>query len=370
MLHFEGCNFFRQRVILSLLTSRPIKITNIRAKHMNPGLQDFEANLLRLVDSLTNGTKIEVSQTGTQFCLVPGMLRGGTITHQCNHARAIGYYLELLVMVAPFCKQPVKATLTGVTNNQLDPSPDLFKYSVLPILKRYYIDEGLELKVVRRGMHPDGGGEVFFSCPVKRSLKAMQFTTPGLVKRIRGVAYACRVAPYAANRMVEAAKQVLTNFVPDVYIYTDHRREEQAGKSPGFGITLVAETTSEVYYSAEMCSNPSNSKGAQVSLPETIGEECAEKLLDQIYNGGCVDDLSQLFALQYMVLCPKDVCKLLVGEKLSPYTIQYLRHIREFYGTMFKIDETRVESEDSGAPVKHTMTCVGSGFSNLNKTVL
>ena len=134
--------------------------------------------------------------------------------------------------------------------------------------------------------------------------------------------YTCRVAPFAANRIVESAKQVLTTFIPDVYIYTDHRREVDAGKSPGFGVTLVAETTSEVYYTAEMCSNPSNSKG-EVSIPESLGQECAEKLLDQIYNGGCVDDLCQFFALQYMVLCPKDVCKLLVGEKLTPYTLVF-----------------------------------------------
>ena len=52
-------------------------------------------------------------------------------------------------------------------------------------------------QVIRRGMHPDGGGEVFFSCPVKRSLKAMQFTTPGLVKRIRGVALVSSFLIYA-----------------------------------------------------------------------------------------------------------------------------------------------------------------------------
>ena len=55
------------------------------------------------------------------------------------------------------------------------------------------------------------------------------------MKRIRGVAYAARVSPAMASRMVDSAKAVLLKFLPDVYIYTDHYKGDMAGKSPGFG---------------------------------------------------------------------------------------------------------------------------------------
>lgn len=54
-----------------------------------------------------------------------------------------------------------------------------------------------------------------------------------------------------ANRMVEKAKGVLLNFIPDVYITTDQCKGKNAGKSPGFGIHLYAETTNGIIYSAE-----------------------------------------------------------------------------------------------------------------------
>lgn len=54
-----------------------------------------------------------------------------------------------------------------------------------------------------------------------------------------------------ANRMVEKAKGVLLNFLPDVFITTDQRKGKQSGKSPGFGIHLYAETTQGVIYSSE-----------------------------------------------------------------------------------------------------------------------
>jgi len=51
------------------------------------------------------------------------------------------------------------------------------------------------------------------------------------VKRIRGVAWACRTSPVMANRMVDAARGVLNQFLTDVYIYTDHAGPARTGKS-------------------------------------------------------------------------------------------------------------------------------------------
>ena len=55
---FEGSCLFRQRLVTSLLSCRPIRIDHIRVRDelSGPGLQDFEANFLRLVEKLTDGT--------------------------------------------------------------------------------------------------------------------------------------------------------------------------------------------------------------------------------------------------------------------------------------------------------------------------
>jgi len=50
------------------------------------------------------------------------MLCGGEIQHSCNVQRSIGYYLEVLICLAPFAKQMLRATLTGMTSDQTDPS--------------------------------------------------------------------------------------------------------------------------------------------------------------------------------------------------------------------------------------------------------
>jgi RNA 3'-terminal phosphate cyclase-like protein len=267
MLTFKGCNYLKQRLILSTLSGKAIKLTDIRCNTSSPGIRQFEVNLLRLMDKLTNGTKIELNDDGTSLLYVPGLLEGGSIQHDTCPEKGIGYYLDILVSLGPFCKNALDVKLKGVTNSADSPSVDHIKNACLPILKRFLIvTEGLELKVLKRGMMPGGGGEISFKCPIRKNLKAIQCLKTGMVKRIRGVAYGCKVSPALANRAVEAAKGVMLNFLPDIYIHTDQNKGKNSGNSCGYGINLVAETGEEVFYAAEAISSP----GTEENVSETI----------------------------------------------------------------------------------------------------
>lgn len=364
-LSYTGCNFLRQRLVLATLSGRAVKIRKIRARDDSPGLRDFEASFIRLLDKITNGSRIEINQTGTTLYYQPGLLYGGSLEHDCSVLRSIGYYLESLLCLAPFMKHPLRIVLRGVTNDQVDPSVDVLKATAIPLLKQFGIDgESFELKIMRRGMPPGGGGEVLFSCPVRKFLKPIQLTDPGKIKRIRGMAYSVRVSPQMANRIVDSARNILNKFIPDIYIYTDHMKGANSGKSPGFGLSLVAETTNGTFLSAELASNPQG-QGSAV-LPEDLGRNCAKLLLEEIYRGGCVDSTNQSLALLLMTLGQQDVSKVLLGP-LSPYTIEFLRHLKSFFQIMFKIETKSCEELKGGDKV--LMTCVGIGFSNLSKTL-
>ena len=54
----KGCAHFRQRIVCSTLSGRPLIITQIRAEDEEPGLRDFEGSFLRLVEGLTNGCQV------------------------------------------------------------------------------------------------------------------------------------------------------------------------------------------------------------------------------------------------------------------------------------------------------------------------
>ena len=82
-LTFKGDGEFRQILILSLLSGKPVIIEDIRHLEDELGLTDYEVSLLKLVDELTNGTKTKLNETGTRLVFSPGFIIGGTFTVQC-----------------------------------------------------------------------------------------------------------------------------------------------------------------------------------------------------------------------------------------------------------------------------------------------
>ena len=44
----------------------------IRDRDENPGLRECEASVVRLVDKITNGSRVEINETGTRITFVPG----------------------------------------------------------------------------------------------------------------------------------------------------------------------------------------------------------------------------------------------------------------------------------------------------------
>lgn len=353
-LEFVGAAQLRQRLVLSALSGQAVRITKIRADEERPGLREHEASFLRLLDRVCNGTAIRINETGTSLLFRPGFLVGGKgVRHECPPGRSVSYYLEGLACLLPFAKRASAVTLCGVTNEDADTSPDAFRAVTLPLLERFGV-KGAELRIVRRGAPPAGGGEVLFSCPVVRELRAADLTGAGLVKRVRGVAYTTRVSPQMANRMVDAARGVLNRYLPDVYIYTDHFKGRDSGLSPGYAVSLVAESTTGALLSAQQTADGSRS-------PEELGEAAALLLLDEIAAGGCVDSCHQSLALLLMALCPEDVSRAVFG-KLTPFTVEFLRLLRQMLGVTFKI-----RPADGGAV---HLSCVGAGFQNFSRRTI
>ncbi|EGG15129.1 RNA 3'-terminal phosphate cyclase family protein [Cavenderia fasciculata] len=355
MLKVQGSKQFRQRIVCSLLSGRAVKITNIRDEDERPGLADYEASFLRLIDKMTNGTRIEINNTGTMVTFHPGVLTGGKLQHDCPTSRAIGYFVEAVVCIAPFSKAPVDIAFTGLTNNDIDLTIDTIRTTTLPIIRKFLGGEegdtsSLSIKIVKRGAPPSGGGLVYFKCPIVQQLKPLQMVDEGKIRRIRGISYATRVSPAIPNRVLDSAKGILLQFTPDVYISSDIYKGAEAGSSPGYGLTLVAETTTGCCLSAECMAS-------EGEIPEDLGQRTANLLLEEILNGGCIDSNNQSLALLFMILCPEDVSKVRLG-RLTPYTIEYIRHLKEFFGVTFKI-----EADDETKTI--IFTCLGIGYKNL-----
>ncbi|THU88406.1 18S rRNA biogenesis protein [Dendrothele bispora CBS 962.96] len=358
VIHYSGHQYLRSRLVLSILSGKSLRIEKIRSDDKNPGLGDFEISLLRLLEKITNGTVVEISVTGTAISLKPGIISGGSLVHDCSLSRSIGYFLEPVILLAPFAKKPVQLTLRGITTDQNDLSADLIRTVTLPHLQLFGISDGLELRIKKRGAPPAGGGEVQFLCPIVKQVKTLNFVEPGKVKRIRGIAHAVRVNPQFSNRMIEATRSILNRYIPDIYLYSDVYKGDESGKSPGYALSLLAESTTSAIHCSEAVSEPG-------VAPEDIALRATRALLAEIQKGGCVDQKHQTMVLLMMVLGSEDVGRCRMGPPTTR-TIQFLRDVREFFGTSFKIVPAEPSKPDS---LQLTYSCYGTGYVNSNRTL-
>lgn len=384
------------RLILSTLTGRPIHVSQIRSSSpTNPGLAPYEISFLRLLESITNGTQMEISYTGTILVYKPGLITGsakghgasnGVIRHEVpgGCSRGISYFLLPLCLLAPFSKAPVNVLFTGpgvITSSTPsgDMSVDSVRTAILPLFQQFGIFNNIELRVLKRsnpGPNGRGGGgevQLVFNHQV-RLPKTLHLLNPGKVKKIRGVAYSTGVSGSNNARMIEVARGILNPLVSDTYIFSDvssaplvsaHDRNDPSAKKKigvGFGLSLVAESSTGCLYSADIASPPSGGEP-----PEDIGRNCAYQLLEAVSIGGCVSRAAAPTIITLMAMGSEDVGRLQVGREVvsDENIVQLARDLSKFGAPGWGVRDAGGEEEVPEV----ILSVVGRGIGNVGRKV-
>ncbi|EEP76679.1 3-hydroxyanthranilate 3,4-dioxygenase [Uncinocarpus reesii 1704] len=356
-VRFTTHKHLAHRLVLSTLTGRAVHISQIRSSSpTNPGLAPYEISFLRLLEAVTNGSHMEISYTGSILVYKPGLITGS----------APGSAPFNILFTGPGVI--TSSTPTG------DMSVDSVRTAILPLYSQFGIFNNIELRVLRRS-NPDrngrgGGGEVqlVFGHQV-RLPKTLHLLNPGRIKNIRGVAYSTGVSGSNNARMIEVARGILNPLVSDVYVFSDvssaalvptaDKNNPNAKRKIGigFGLSLVAQSSTGCLYSADVASPPS---GGQP--PEDIGKQCAYQLLETISNGGCVSLAGAPTVLTLMAMGSEDVGRLQVGRDIISHesTVQLARDLSKFGTAGWGVRDASDEG-DSGDVV---ISVVGRGIGN------
>jgi RNA 3'-terminal phosphate cyclase-like protein len=338
-IELQGSNLFRLKIAYSFLLNRPIKMSNIRADSTNPGMTPYEVNFLRLVSEISNGTIIKINQTGTGFTLIPGTITnnyGDELVFECDKSRCITYYAEGLIPICLYGKESLHIKLKGITNNLIDNSVDSFKMSTCVLLQKLIVGDTVEFKINRRGVLPNGVGEVQFKIPIITGLAPFDWLNEGKIKRVRGVAFTSKLPASFTTQMIDTCRGVLNNFLPDVWIAVDNFKDKDLDKiSPGYGISITAETKEGFSLSTDlMVDNEDLTKNAN-----DISRECCMKFLNDLYKSGCTNTHNQGLFLFLMALSEKNYVSYMKIGKISEHTKQILKLIYKLFGVKFNIRE-------------------------------
>lgn len=393
-IRFTTHKAFASRLIFATLTGRPIRISQIRpSSPTSPGLAPHEVSLLRLLEAVTNGSTIEISYTGTILVYRPGLITGsapgsgasgGVIRHEiaaaCN--RGVSYFLTPLCLLAPFSKTPMNVVFTGpgvITSATPvgDVSADTVRTAILPLYAKFGIQNNIELRILRRsnpGSRGKGGaGEVqlVFGHQV-RFPKTLHLLNAGRIKRIRGVAYCIGVPASNNARMIEAARGILNPMTADTYIFSDVSSvphlssKDKAGSNVrtktgiGFGLSMVAESSTGCLYSADVVSPSSGGVP-----PEDLGQQCAHQLLESVAAGGAVSLVAAPTVLTLMAMSSEDVGRVQIGKDVisNEQIIGLGRDMKAFGLSAWGFREATDQKSDV------VVSVVGRGVGNIGRKI-
>jgi len=286
-----GGQLLRYSVALSAILGAPIKVFNIRAKRANPGLRPQHMTAIKLIASIVDA-EIEGLKVGSMTVTFKPKTppKGGNYNMDIGTAGSISLVLQASLPVLTFATSMVTLRMIGGTSVRWSPPVPYFKEVLLPLFKKMGVNA--EVKILRRGFYPRGGGLVETRVKPVDSLSPIKMDKFNEIKEIRGISYCSNLPSHVAVRQANSAKQVLRKAgYEDVEIEID-TKTPSPGK--GSGIVLWAVTDTGIV--------GGDSIGERGKKAEIVGQEAAEKLIKALRSKVPVDDHALDNLIIYMSL--------------------------------------------------------------------
>ena len=287
-----GGQILRTALTLSVITSRPFRIVNIRATRRNPGLQPQHLSATRAAAAIAGAMVVGDQLGSSELTFTPSHSpQPGSyafdVAEIAGHGSAGSSILILQTVLVPLALAPGPSSVVvrGGTHQEWAPTFDHFADSYLPALHRMGMSAKADL--VQWGWYPAGGGEVLCTTAGAPDAATRRVGWPqpielldrGPLNRIAGRAVAANIPAHArvAQRMSDRARAVLSDLGVPVQIEPLRVRAVCAGA----GIFLLAEY--------ESAAAGFSAHGRQGKPSETVAEEAAADLREHHVSGAAIE---------------------------------------------------------------------------------
>ncbi len=313
-----GGQIVRTAIALSALTKKPVKIFNIRAKRKKPGLSYQHITAVESVRRLCDGEVKNLEKGSSVIEFYPKKIRGKNFSFDVGTAGSVTLVLQCCLLPSLFSNESTRITIKGGTDVKWAPPADYFRNVFLKILSK--MGANIEFKIMKRGFYPKGGGEIEVNIEPVKELKPLNLSQKKGTKKINGTAFISNLPEHIIKRMKDTALKKLLDY--DVKI----KDEIAHSFSPGAGITLWTDNLLGASCLGE--------KGVSA---ETIGENAANDLLQEIKSGATLDVYATDQVLPYLALA-KDKSVFLT-RKISTHAETNMWLIKKFVGIKFDVKE-------------------------------
>ncbi|HWW75660.1 MAG TPA: RNA 3'-terminal phosphate cyclase, partial [Pyrinomonadaceae bacterium] len=151
-----GGQIIRTSLALSLITGKPFRVYNVRARRDKPGLQ--RQHLTAVTAAAAIGTaKADGAHVGSkEFTFEPGAIQPGEYKFTIGTAGSTMLVLQAILPPLMLADAPSLLLFEGGTHNVKAPPFEFIRKSFLPLVNRTGPTVTVELQ--RYGFYPPGGG--------------------------------------------------------------------------------------------------------------------------------------------------------------------------------------------------------------------
>ena len=312
-----GGSLVRVALALSTLTGKEFTVSQIRSGRQDPGLKAQLLTAIKALKEMCNAETNNIDIGSTELSYKPGKIKSGSYTFDIGTAGSITLFLQAIILPSMFAPRKITIRVKGGTSGKWQASVDYLQHILLPHLTKFV--EKIELKILKRGYYPKGGGEIQLEISPKyksntfdtfdyfyeeiQQIPKIHLTEQGTLEQIRGVVNVSLELQEkkVGERIAQAAEGYLKKYNVPINVRVDYARSSSIGGE----IVLWA------VFSKEGDVNPLNPVilGGDALIEkgkssEEIGKEAAEELAQEIDSGAAVDSHLADQLISFMGLLP------------------------------------------------------------------
>lgn len=323
-----GGQIVRTSIALAALTGKDVRVSKIRDKRPNPGLQAQHVTAVKAVAAICNAETEGLVQGSRELVFRPRSHVSGKFRFDVGTAGSIPLILQALMPSAAYAPDRVELDFTGGTDVRWSPTIDYVRLVVLPVLQ--LMGYNAMVTVHRRGHYPKGGGRVTMSITPPRALTAIKLLERGKPSGVEGISHCVKLPSHVAQRQAVAAKEKLSSAgIGDVNIAVEgYPPDQDPHVAPGSGITLLMKFSDGSIIGAD-------SIGERGKPAERVGEEAASKLLAEIDSNAAVDRHLGDILIPYMAVAQG--CSEIHVSEITMHTMTNIKVAEMIVGVRFDV---------------------------------
>jgi RNA 3'-terminal phosphate cyclase (ATP) len=277
-----GGQIIRTSLALSLITGKPFRIYNVRARRARPGLQPQHLLAVNAAAEI-GGAKADGAMVGSrELTFEPGEVVPGDYTFSIGTAGSTTLVLQALLPPLMIAGAPSRLTLEGGTHNVHAPPFEFLKKTFLPLVS--LTGPRVDLELERYGFYPPGGGRIHVTIEPGAARNRIDLRERGEIKAQRARALVVNLPPSIAERELDVIREMLA--------WSDELLELETSDnaySPGNVVTIEIESeqVTEVFTGigergvrAELVAERAAREAQQyLALDTLVGEHLADQLL-------------------------------------------------------------------------------------------